>query len=392
MNDVMIFDTDTHITEPADLWTSRLPAKWGDDRLHVRWDDRLGVEVWVLGDRVLGPAWGPLNYGWDKPYTTEPPPSIGDCHPATYDPNERVKVMEADGVRVAVLYPNIGGADLMKFGWAPEVAAAHVSAYNDYQLEWCSAAPGRYIPMAAIPYWDVERSVAEIERIAGRGFGAVVTTGAPHLHNLPYLGDPHWSPVWSVADAAGLSISFHAGNGDMSQHLNEKRNALDGTAAFPRAATGAFLDNGQQVLDLILCGVLTRFPNLKFVSVESGIGWIPFVLDACDYHFKRSKVWRDRPDFGDMLPSDLFRRQVYANYWFERLEDWHLDALGADHIMFETDFPHPTCLSGDSLADALDNGLQAVSPEVREKILWRNAAELYGLDIEASGASSSAAT
>ena len=386
MTDTMIFDTDTHITEPADLWTSRLPEKWGDQRMHVRWDEQLGVEVWALGDRRLGPAWAPLNYGWERPYTTEPPPTLAECHPATYDPKERVKVMDENGVRFAVLYPNFGGADLNKLGWSAEVSSAHVSAYNDYQLEWTAAAPGRFVPMAAIPYWDVPSSVAEIERVAGLGFRGVVTTGAPHLHNLPYLGDPHWDPVGSAAVDAGLSISFHAGNGDMSQHLNETRNALDGTAAFPRAATGAFLDNGQQVTDLLLCGVLTRFPSLAFVSVESGIGWIPFVLDAVDYHFKRSKVWEDRPDFGDLLPSDLFRRQVYANYWFERLEQWHLDALGADHILFETDFPHPTCLSGESLSDALDNGLQKIDQETREKILWRNAAELYGLDISSKGA------
>jgi predicted TIM-barrel fold metal-dependent hydrolase len=81
-----------------------------------------------------------------------------------------------------------------------------------------------------------------------------------------------------------------------------------------------------------------------------------------------------------MLPSEYFRRQVYANYWFEKLEQWHVDAIGADHILFETDLPHPTCLEGDEVGAAIDRGLSHHPEALQEKILWRNAAALYGLD------------
>lgn len=132
---------------------------------------------------------------------------------------------------------------------------------------------------------------------------------------------------------------------------------------------------------MLLSGVLACYPDLRFVCVESGIGWIPFVLESADYHFIRSKVRENRPEF-TMLPSEYFRRQVYANYWFERLESWHLDKLGTDHIMFETDLPHPTCLYGDEVMQAINRGLADQPIDVQEKILWRNAAALYGLDSE----------
>src|SRR4029079_6626863 len=241
----------------------------------------------------------------------------------------------------------------------------------------------RFVPMAVVPYWDIVAAVEEVQRVAETSaFGGVVITGAPHRHGQPYLGDHHWDPLWSACQEAGLSVSFHAANGDMSEHIAVERIMLDGPAVTTaRASTAAFLDNGQQVTDLLLCGVLRRFPELKFVSVESGLGWIPFVLESCDYHFKKSRVDREKPEFGDLLPTHLCRRQVYVNYWFERLEPWHVETIGADNILFETDFPHPTCLYGDEVRHALGNGLDKLPADVQEKILWKNAASLYGVKL-----------
>ena len=102
-------------------------------------------------------------------------------------------------------------------------------------------------------------------------------------------------------------------------------------------------DAARHLVDLLLSGILPRFPELIFVSVESGIGWIPFMLETCDYHFLRGDVRAQRPEF-ELLPSDYFRRQVYGCYWFESIAPrLLLDEIGVDRIMFETDFPHPTC-------------------------------------------------
>jgi predicted TIM-barrel fold metal-dependent hydrolase len=379
-----IVDTDTHITEPADLWTSRLPERWGDLRMHVEWDDTFKAEVWKIGDTTVTRAWAGCMFGFEGGFPSAPA-TLAEAHPATYDARERLKAMDESGVDVAVLYPNIAGLAFDPFCDLadPEIAAAHVSAYNDFQLEWVAAAPKRFVPMAVIPYWDVARAVAEVERTAALGFRGVVTTGAPHKHGQPYLGDRRWDPLWQACVDAGLPVSFHAANGDLSEYLAPERFLVDGPAVtVTRTSTSAFLDNAHQVTDLLCCGVLARFPDLKVVSVESGLGWIPFVLESADYHFKKSRVEREKPEFGDLLPSDLFHRQVFVNYWFERLEPWHVDAIGADNILFETDFPHPTCLHGDEVRAALNNGLEALPQDVQDKILWRNAARLYRLDVD----------
>src|SRR5439155_16564686 len=103
-----IVDTDTHVVEPADLWTSRLPKKWGDEVMHVRWDDRYDAEVWCIGDKVVTKAWAAAMWGFDEPFPSAPK-TLADAHPATYDLTARLAAMDAGCLRVAVLYPNIAG-------------------------------------------------------------------------------------------------------------------------------------------------------------------------------------------------------------------------------------------------------------------------------------------
>src|SRR3954471_1515081 len=101
----VIVDTDTHFTEPPDLWTSRLRSKWRDQTLHIEWNDLLEAEVWQIGDKVVSKAWTGAMWGWDEPFPSAPPRRV-DAHPATYDRDARLEAMDRSGVRVAVLYPN----------------------------------------------------------------------------------------------------------------------------------------------------------------------------------------------------------------------------------------------------------------------------------------------
>jgi predicted TIM-barrel fold metal-dependent hydrolase len=81
------------------------------------------------------------------------------------------------------------------------------------------------------------------------------------------------------------------------------------------------------------------------------------------------------------MPSDYYRRQVYSNYWFEQLDAWHIEKVGLGSILFETDFPHPTCLRGAEVAQAVESRLGKVDAATRDAILWKNAAELYGVQV-----------
>jgi predicted TIM-barrel fold metal-dependent hydrolase len=383
----MIIDTDSHVIEPVDLWTSRLPKSWGDRVMHVKWNEQAGADMWYIGDQPIFRAWAGAMWGWDQPFPSSPA-TLAEAQPAAYDVGERVKAMDAGGLGMAVLYPGIAGTFVDPFVKDPgDTSLAHVKAYNDFVLDWAREGKGRFVPLAVVPYWDVPAAVEEIQRAVSTGHHGFVMTGAPHLHDQPYLADRHWDLLWSACQETGLPVSFHVANGDLSSQLAPARIAVDGAAVtYARTTQASFLDNGQQLNDLLMGGLLARFPDLKFIIVESGIGWIPFLLESSDYHFKKARVDREHPEFGDLLPSDLFHRQVWANYWFERLEPWHVDAVGEDHILFETDFPHPTCLYGQEVSDAINSGLTLQPERVQQKILWQNAASLFKLDLPADAA------
>ena len=253
-------------------------------------------------------------------------------------------------------------------------------AYNDFLIEWCATDARRLLAISATPFWDVDASVEEVRRCAELGHRGVLFTGEPQRYDLPYLGDPHWDPFWAAVQELGLPVSFHIGSGDFESGFSAGRIQAHGVGA-TRVSTSVklFLDNGTQIVDLLLSGVLARFPTLEFVSVESGIGFIPFILDAADYAFEDGKVWLERPYF-DLKPSEYFRRQVYGCWFFEdRTVPVVIDAVGPDRLLFETDYPHPICLFGD-VRERIDAGLAGQSPEVRRQILFDNAARLYQVE------------
>lgn len=372
-----IIDADTHITEPADVWTSRVPARYVPTMPTLeRGDD--GVDVWMLGGRPIYRAGVTAPAGWPD-WPPKFPPTIEDCHPAAFDPAARLAYMDDAGIWACALYPNIGGFGSQQFLAIEDPAAklCAVRAYNDFLADWTSIAPERFISILSLPFWDLEASVAEVERGASLGFKGALFTGEPQRFGLPFLADRHWDPLWSAVRDTALPVHFHIGGGEgESTEMTDRMGVQGHPGATAHAAVNLFMKNGIQCADLILSGVLERFPEVKFVSVESGVGWIPFMLEAADYSYLGAfRPGRTRTT--ELLPSELFRRQVYCTYWFEQAAPEHLlGVLPLDNIMFETDFPHTACLYG-NIEETIERGLAAAGDAVRQKILWGNAAALY---------------
>jgi predicted TIM-barrel fold metal-dependent hydrolase len=195
------------------------------------------------------------------------------------------------------------------------------------------------------------------------------------------MGDRHWDPLWEAAVELDLPVSFHIGSGNMEAGLGREKVATYGRmSTFTSGSVDVFLKNGFQLSELLLSGIFVRFPEIQFVSVESGIGWIPFALEALDYQFQGNRVFDEHPEF-DRLPSEYFRTNVHACYWFEQIAPRRLiDKVGADRIMFETDFPHPTSLYGDEVHQRIATGLGDSDEATRRMILWENAQRLYHVD------------
>ncbi|MGY9074365.1 MAG: amidohydrolase family protein [Acidimicrobiales bacterium] len=375
-----INDVDTHVTEDPGVFVDRVPAAMRDRVPYVK-ADRRGRDTWFLGDQRMGAAGLSATAG--RGDMKDWPATYADMHPGAHNAKARLEYMDQTGIWSMVMYPNVAGFGsqaFLKLG-DPELMLACVEAYNNWQTEWASADPRRLLPATSTPFWDIDAAVAEVERCAAMGHKGILFTGEPHAFGLPMLGDPHWDPLWRAAVEVGSPISFHIGSGNMEAGLGRKQvEAYGRMATFAAGSVNLFLANGFQLMDLLISGVLARHPDIKFVSVESGIGWIPFALEALDYQFLGNRVSEDRPEL-DRLPSEYFASNVYACYWFEQIAPRRLiDKVGVDHILFETDFPHPTCLYGDEVNERIEAGLGDSDAETRHKILWANAQKLYRID------------
>ena len=380
-----IIDADTHVTEPADLWTSRVAGPLRQRVPRVEWDAGRSEQAWYIGDQYINSVGVTAIAGWKEPYPSHPP-RYEDAHPGAYDAHARLRYMDEIGIWAMVLYPNVGGFGNQVFGRLDDAEAklACVHAYNDFLVEWASADARRLIPVMTLPFWDVPAAVKEIERGARLGHRGVLFTGEPQSFGQPILASRHWDPIWAAAEACELPVSFHIGSGDFGDEFSPDRVEAEGYAA-ASARTGAklFMANGAHVLDLLFSGILARHPRLRFVSVESGVGWLPFLLESADYQFRAMAVRQERADF-ELLPSEYFRRQVYACCWFETVtSDAILDRVGEGNILFETDFPHPTSIFGDEVHRTIARSLGTLSEPARRRVLWENAAKLYAIEAPA---------
>src|SRR3954447_5940789 len=197
ISQIKIIDTDTHVVEPPDLWTSRLPSRLHDQVPHVRWDDQASEEAWLAGAQRLGAVGAAAMAGWNE-YPPHHPRRWSDIDPVMYDATARAARMDEYGIHAQILYPNVAlfSAKMLLDMKDPSVQLDCNRAYNDFQVEWGSAAPGRFVPMASLPFWDLEASLAELRRCADLGHRGVIFTQDPGYFGLPVLTDRHWDPLW----------------------------------------------------------------------------------------------------------------------------------------------------------------------------------------------------
>ena len=386
LNEIPIIDTDTHVVEPPDLWTSRVSSKWGDLVPHVAWDDDREAEVWFSGGQPLGAVGAPAMAGWHE-FPPFHPRRFEDTDPAAWDAKQRAALMDRYNIQSQILYPNVAVFDAKTILAMDdtELQLACIQAYNDFLVDFGNEAPGRFIPVAALPFWDLDLTLAEIERCAAMGHKGIVFTQDPSYFGLPELTDRFWDPMWGSAQEKGMPVNFHIASGDLDLfNVGHPDNGIH--ANYAAMGVSFFLANARTIASLVTGGICHRFPELNFVSVESGIGWVPFALAALDWQWKNCGVREEHPEY-ELLPSEYFKRQIYGCFWFER--ETALDAieyLGADNVLYETDYPHPTSMSPGPASTAqrpdeyLRENFSGVDPDAMRKILHDNAARIYHLD------------
>ena len=378
LSQMPVVDVDSHWTEPPDLWTSRAPAKLKDRVLRVhRTDD--GVEQWIIEDgQVMGSVgYCSIRKDGSKTQASIAMDSFEEVHPGAIDVEPRLAYMDEHGLSIQIVYPNILGfaGNLLMRVEDEEHRAFCATAYNDAAAEMQKASGGRLYPQAMLPFWDVPAAIRELERAQDElSLTGVVLTDSTDDWGLPSLGDPHWDPLWDALQSRGVPVNFHIGGGGGPMKL---WGTYPPARAFAALSTMAQMGNLVCITNLIYSGVLDRFPSLKFVSVESGIGWLPFLIESLEYQYDENGV-----DDLKLRPMDYFRRQIYGSYWFEKNPGPAIEALGEDNLMFETDFPHATCLYP-GVQDTMRQSLEGLDERVQRKLLYETAARVYQIDVDA---------
>ena len=384
LDDLKVVDADTHLTEAHDLWTKRAPKGWEDRMPHVERID--GAATWVVEGAVLGRAGaggvvdkdGHKGRAFEGLYEWE----IDRAHAAAYDPVARLELLDEMGIWAQIVFPGIvglGGQNLAEAMPDLELRNLCLEIFNDSNAELQAASGNRLLPMALLPAWDIDASVREAQRAHDLGLRGVNITSDPQDLGSPDLASRAWDPVWEACSSLGLPVHFHIGASLTTMNFfgNYPWPSHDEDTSLAIGGALLFIGNARVVVNIICSGMLERFPELKIVSVESGSGWIPFILEALDYEMAENAP-RQRAAMS-LSPSGFFKRQIYATTWFERTDlPAIVAAVGEDNIMFETDYPHPTCLYPDPLKAAAEN-MRDLSVTAQRKILGDNAAKLYRL-------------
>ncbi|HEX9546812.1 MAG TPA: amidohydrolase family protein [Acidimicrobiales bacterium] len=334
IEDLILVSVDDHAVEPPDLFEHHLPSRWRDivPRM-VHKDD--GTDVWLYERKEI-PNIG-LNAVVGRPpdeYGMEPT-SLDELRPGCYDIHQRVRDMNANGVLGSMCFPSFPNlcGQLFARSSDKDAALAILKAYNDWHiLEWCGAYPGRFIPLMIPPLWSPDEMAAEVRRASALGCHAVSFSENPEKLRLPSLHNEHWDPFWQACVDEGTIVCLHIGSSSQLVVTSVE-------APIDVLITLQPINIVQAAADLLWSPVLRKFPSLRFALSEGGIGWIPYFLDRVDWIYTRHHAWTGQ-DFGDMLPSQVFRSRIVTCFIDDPTGVAVRDRVGIDSICWEADYPH----------------------------------------------------
>lgn len=371
-----IVSCDDHLVEPATTFDGRMPAKFGDRSPHVV-NLPSGGSAWVFDGNVL-PNLG-LNAVVGRPVEewNYEPTRFEDMRKGAWDAEARIADMDLDGTYASLNFPShlagFGGARLQTTSKDPELSMAAVEAWNAWHIEeWVGSHPDRFIACGLTWLHDPAVGADMIRRNAERGCKALSFPEAPHMSGFPSVHTRYWDPIFAACEETGNVLCLHVGSGGGIVQTSPDapfgaNGVLFGTAAMMTA------------IDWVYSQVAYRFPNIKIALSEGGIGWVPGLLDRLDHCDKFGETWWS----ADVRPTELLLR----NFWFCMLDDPRtmpiIDSIGVDRVMFEVDYPHADSCWPNSQA-MLDKLIKDLPAHAQQQISWKNAADLFGLEVPES--------
>jgi predicted TIM-barrel fold metal-dependent hydrolase len=373
LNDMVIVSVDDHICEPPTLFDNQLSGALLATAPKLRIDSN-GKNYWQY-QGYIRPSVG-LNAVVGRPFEEYgmEPNSLDQLREGCYDVHARIDDMDVNGVAASLCFGNSIGFDGQTFHRAPDKASAlrHMQAYNDWHHdEWCMAYPGRFIPIGILPTWDVPATVAEIRRLADKGFRTVSMNENPTVQGLPSIHNDYWDPVYAAIADTDMTIALHIGSGNPAPHASMETPIEAWISTMP-------LSVAQGLADWLQLEELHRYPKLRIAISEGGIGWVPYFMERADFSNWRHKAWT-RSRFSTVKPSDLLKRHFLHCFIDDRFGLRHLDEIGEDMVAFECDYPHSDALWPE-VPEHLWASVKHLTDAQIDKVTHRNALRFFRHD------------
>ncbi len=358
-----LISADSHVNEPPDLWTARVPRGL-QDRVPR-------IERFEQGDAwVIEGVKDPITFGMNACAGLDPSEQRGwvrfeDIRRGGYDPVVRLTEMDKDGVDAEVLYPTPRLSQGVAANQDPELHHAMVSAYNDWLSEYAGEAPARFAGLAMLPNRGVEGALAEIDRVWGRpGIRGFLMTAYPNGALEPVADD---DKVWAALSDRGVSLNVHV---SLTQTLPAAHRS-------PLPGYGRFFDVPNRIVQMIFAGIFDRFPGLQVVFAEVDSGWVPYFKEQIDGNFLRLRA--NSAFVIDDLPSRYVDRHVSTTFINDPFGVRMRHEIGVDRMLWSTDYPHISANWPNSEL-VLQATFSGVPRDEADQILSGNAARLYGFD------------
>ena len=370
-------DADGHILEPADLWQKYIDPKYRDRAVRIDHDEK-GWEVLLFDNKpaevvrgTLG-ALGGVGMNPDEFFIPGNKTYMDGCPPGSYDPKARLKVMDDEGIDIAMLYPTIG---IFWEGWVqdPKLATAYSRAYNRWLVDFCSYDKKRLFPIAHISLLDPEGAVEETIRAQKDGCVGVYLSPDMVARGYKHFDDPAFVRFWETVQDLQLPVGFHVVVRDQPS-FNEwiRQDADFGLFNFTFLA----IDVMAGFTQMMALAMFEKYPCMKCTVLESGANWISAWLDRMDHKYIPMKSRSTLK----MKPSEYFYRQcVVSADPDETMTAQVVEHIGADYFVWASDYPHIDSSFG--VAKEIRERIEPLPVDAQRKVLGGNAIRFYNLPV-----------
>ena len=360
-----VISADSHVSEPADLWTRYMEPAYRAMAPRVV-DQADGTQVFVIEGLAAAPM-GLQGTAGKKADERKVLGSYREGRAGGWDPEVRLKDMRQDGVDAEVLYTSLG-LNMYRIKNA-DYQRACFRAYNDWLADFCATHPTRLVGAALISLADVGLGVAELRRAVKKGLRGISISTKP---SQPF-SDSRYDSFWSEAQDLGIPVSLHI----LTAESDEKTFVATGNEGMVRYAIRPWVIQ-ESLGMLIASGVMERFPRLKFISAENDICWAAHYLERFDHYFNTHRHWSGAGGTLTMRPSEYFHRQVLLTFIRDKPGVELRHYIGVDNIMWSSDYPHPESTWPES-QKSIEWQMGSIPVLERRKIVCDNGMKLYGL-------------